>query len=74
MPNQNSTSKVAIVTVGSRGLGRNTVVNLARSCFDVIFTYNSNRDEAENVVAEIESLCRKHRADTFDKSIECRHV
>ncbi|MGX9991263.1 SDR family NAD(P)-dependent oxidoreductase [Rhizobium sp. Z1P35] len=66
MPNQNSTSKVAIVTGGSRGLGRNTVVNLARSGVDVILTYNSNRDEAEKVVAEIEALGRKAAALQLD--------
>ncbi|MBY5694809.1 SDR family NAD(P)-dependent oxidoreductase [Rhizobium leguminosarum] len=66
MPNQNSTSKVAIVTGGSRGLGRNTVVNLARSGVDVILTYNSNRDEAHKVVAEIEALGRKAAALQLD--------
>ncbi|MBY5644942.1 SDR family NAD(P)-dependent oxidoreductase [Rhizobium leguminosarum] len=66
MPNQNSTSKVAIVTGGSRGLGRNTVVNLARSGVDVILTYNSNRDEADKVVAEIEALGRKAAALQLD--------
>ncbi|MCW1751328.1 SDR family NAD(P)-dependent oxidoreductase [Rhizobium acaciae] len=66
MPNQNSTSKVAIVTGGSRGLGRNTVVNLARSGVDVILTYNSNHDEAEKVVAEIEALGRKAAALQLD--------
>ncbi|MGO7134795.1 SDR family NAD(P)-dependent oxidoreductase [Rhizobium leguminosarum] len=66
MPNQNSTSKIAIVTGGSRGLGRNTVVHLARSGVDVILTYNSNRDEAEKVVAEIEALGRKAAALQLD--------
>ncbi|MBY5358343.1 SDR family oxidoreductase [Rhizobium leguminosarum] len=66
MPNQNSTSKVAIVTGGSRGLGRNTVVSLARSSVDLILTYNSNRDEAEKVVAEIEALGRKAAALQLD--------
>ncbi|MFF0948641.1 SDR family NAD(P)-dependent oxidoreductase [Rhizobium leguminosarum] len=66
MPNQNPTSKIAIVTGGSRGLGRNTVVHLARSGVDVILTYNSNRDEAEQVVAEIEALGRKAAALQLD--------
>src|SRR5262245_9260180 len=43
--------KIAIVTGGSRGLGRNTVLNLARRGVDTIFTYNSNRDEADKVAA-----------------------
>ncbi|API52561.1 3-oxoacyl-ACP reductase [Rhizobium leguminosarum] len=66
MPNQNSTSKIAIVTGGSRGLGRNTVVNLARIGVDVILTYNSNRAEADKVVAEIEALGRKAAALQLD--------
>jgi NAD(P)-dependent dehydrogenase (short-subunit alcohol dehydrogenase family) len=46
-----STPKIAIVTGGSRGLGRNTVLHLARRGVSSIFTYNSNRDEADKVVA-----------------------
>ncbi|MGO8059898.1 SDR family NAD(P)-dependent oxidoreductase [Rhizobium johnstonii] len=46
-----SSTKVAIVTGGSRGLGRNTVINLARRGVDVIFTYKSGRAEAEEVAA-----------------------
>jgi len=43
-------TKIAIVTGGSRGLGRNTVLSLARRGIDSIFTYNSNQAEAEKVV------------------------
>jgi NAD(P)-dependent dehydrogenase (short-subunit alcohol dehydrogenase family) len=46
-----SNSKVAIVTGGSRGIGRNTVLNLAQRGVRSIFTYNSNRAEADKVVA-----------------------
>jgi NAD(P)-dependent dehydrogenase (short-subunit alcohol dehydrogenase family) len=35
--------KTAIITGGSRGLGRNTAVNLARRGVDVIFTCRSNQ-------------------------------
>ncbi|MGO4352420.1 SDR family NAD(P)-dependent oxidoreductase [Rhizobium sp. RAF36] len=52
----NSKHKIAIVTGGSRGLGRNTIVNLARRGVDVIFTYRANRAEADAAVAEIEAL------------------
>lgn len=47
---EQSNSKIAIVTGGSRGLGRNTVLHLAQRGVDSIFTYNSNQAEAENVV------------------------
>jgi NAD(P)-dependent dehydrogenase (short-subunit alcohol dehydrogenase family) len=46
-----SEGKIAIVTGGSRGLGRNTVLHLAQRGVRSIFTYNSNRAEAEKVVA-----------------------
>jgi NAD(P)-dependent dehydrogenase (short-subunit alcohol dehydrogenase family) len=48
-----STTKIAIVTGGSRGLGRNTVINLARRSVNSILTYNSNRAEADKVVSAV---------------------
>ena len=47
-----SVSKVAIVTGGSRGLGRNTVLNLAKHGVHSIFTYHSNLAEAQNLIRE----------------------
>src|ERR1700722_20325973 len=44
--------KIAIVTGGSRGIGRNTVVSLAKRGVDSIFTFNSHHERAEVVVAE----------------------
>src|SRR5262245_25120661 len=52
-------TKIALVTGGSRGLGRNTALHLAQSGVDVILTYHRQRDEADKVVAEIENLGRK---------------
>ena len=51
---ENSKNKIAVVTGGGRGLGRNTVVSLAKRGVDVILTYNTNKAEAESAVAEIE--------------------
>jgi NAD(P)-dependent dehydrogenase (short-subunit alcohol dehydrogenase family) len=48
-----SNTKIAIVTGGSRGLGRNTVINLAKRGVHSIFTYNLNRAEADKVVAAV---------------------
>lgn len=48
MPTPNG--KIAIVTGGSRGLGRSTVLSLAERGVQSIFTYNSNREAAEEVV------------------------
>ncbi len=56
MPTEKSSiseGKIAIVTGGSRGLGRNTVLNLAKRGVRSIFTYNSNRAEADKVVAAV---------------------
>jgi NAD(P)-dependent dehydrogenase (short-subunit alcohol dehydrogenase family) len=49
-----NTSKIAIVTGGSRGLGRNTAIYLAKLGTGVILTYLENRSEAEATVVEIE--------------------
>ncbi|MFL9883339.1 SDR family oxidoreductase [Paraburkholderia agricolaris] len=43
-------SKIAIVTGGSRGLGRNTVLHLAKRGVDSLFTYRANQAEAEKLV------------------------
>ena len=42
-------TRIALVTGGSRGLGRSTVLNLAKRGVDSIFTYHTNRAEAEKV-------------------------
>jgi NAD(P)-dependent dehydrogenase (short-subunit alcohol dehydrogenase family) len=51
--------RVAIITGGSRGLGRNSSINLARRGVDVIFTYHAKRQEAEDLVREMEGMGRK---------------
>ena len=53
------TTKIAIVTGGSRGLGKNTALSLAKKGSDVIITYHSKQAEANEVVKEIEALGRK---------------
>lgn len=49
----NTEVKIAIVTGGNRGLGRSTVLSLARRGVSCIFTYNSNRAEADKVIREV---------------------
>jgi NAD(P)-dependent dehydrogenase (short-subunit alcohol dehydrogenase family) len=59
-PNPTSQSnKIAIVTGGSRGLGRSTVVSLAQRGVDSIFTYHANRAEAEKVAGLVAEAGRK---------------
>jgi NAD(P)-dependent dehydrogenase (short-subunit alcohol dehydrogenase family) len=53
------TNKIALITGGSRGLGRNTALKLARDGADVIVTYRERQDEGKAVLAEIEKLGRK---------------
>src|SRR5262245_49613121 len=45
--------KVAVITGGNRGIGKSTVLEVARRRTGVIFTYNSHPEEAEAVVAEV---------------------
>lgn len=52
-------NKVALVTGGSRGLGKDISIQLAKKGFDVILTYQNNNAAAQDVVREIESLGKK---------------
>ncbi|MGH8145734.1 MAG: SDR family NAD(P)-dependent oxidoreductase [Rhodanobacteraceae bacterium] len=63
---ENVANRTAIITGASRGLGRNTAINLARRGTDVIFTYHSNQAEAESLIREIEGLERKAAAFCLD--------
>jgi NAD(P)-dependent dehydrogenase (short-subunit alcohol dehydrogenase family) len=55
-------TKIALVTGGSRGLGKNMALSLAGKGLDIILTYNSKKEEALEVVNEIEALGRKATA------------
>ncbi|MBP8540245.1 MULTISPECIES: SDR family NAD(P)-dependent oxidoreductase [unclassified Citrobacter] len=56
------TQRIALVTGGSRGLGKNAALKLADRGTDIIFTYNSQLQAALDVVAEIEQKGRKAAA------------
>ncbi|MGY4537754.1 NAD(P)-dependent dehydrogenase (short-subunit alcohol dehydrogenase family) [Mucilaginibacter sp. UYNi724] len=49
-----STNKIALITGGSRGLGKNAALKLAGKGIDVIVTYRSKKEEADEVVNQIE--------------------
>ena len=55
MTNEYTTSvpKIALITGGSRGIGRNTVVSLAKRGVHTIFTYHSHSADADAVVAAV---------------------
>lgn len=57
-----TTNKIALVTGGSRGLGKNMALNLAAKGINLIITYNTNKEEALVVVKEIESKGQKAAA------------
>lgn len=50
---------IALVTGGSRGIGKNVVQSVAGRGADVIFTYRSNKGDAEALVAEVEGMGRR---------------
>jgi NAD(P)-dependent dehydrogenase (short-subunit alcohol dehydrogenase family) len=59
-------TKIALVTGGSRGLGKDMATSIARKGIDVILTYRTNEAEANEVVKEIEGLDRKASALKLD--------
>ena len=43
-------NKVALITGGSRGLGKNMAIAIAKKEIDVVLTYNSNKEAADQVL------------------------
>lgn len=52
-------TKIALVTGGSRGLGKDMALSIAKKGMDVVLTYRTSEAEANAVVQEIESLGQK---------------
>lgn len=65
----NSAAKIALVTGGSRGIGRSTVLHLAARGVDSIFTYRENQAEAAKVVAAVEQQGRRAIALKLDTGV-----
>jgi NAD(P)-dependent dehydrogenase (short-subunit alcohol dehydrogenase family) len=59
-------SRIALVTGGSRGLGKNMALRLAEKGNDVVITYNTNKEMASAVVDEIKKMGRKAAALQYD--------
>ena len=65
------TGKIALVTGGSRGIGRAIVLRLAAQGADVAFSYRGNQGAAEATAAEVEATGRRALAVQADaKEIE----
>ena len=62
------TSKIALVTGGSRGLGKDSAIQLAKKGFQIILTYQTKREFADEVVKEIENMGQKAFALPLDIS------
>ena len=62
------TGKTALVTGGSRGIGRAIVLRLATQGADVAFTYKGNATAAGETAAAVEALGRKAVAIQADAS------
>lgn len=62
------TDKIALITGGNRGLGRNTALSLARKADSSVITYRSHRTEADEVRAEIDAAGARAIALQLDTS------
>jgi NAD(P)-dependent dehydrogenase (short-subunit alcohol dehydrogenase family) len=61
--------KIALITGGSRGLGRNMAHHLAAKGIDILFTYKSSKAEADGLVAELAQIGRKAVALPLDTAV-----
>jgi 3-oxoacyl-[acyl-carrier protein] reductase len=62
-------SRVAVVTGGSRGIGRAVALEAARRGFDVALSFRSRKDEAQAVVDEIDTMGRRAAAVMVDLAV-----
>jgi len=60
--------RIAVITGGNRGLGKSTVLCLAKQSIDCIFTYRSHEKEAKEVVKQVQDLGSKAVALQLDVS------
>jgi NAD(P)-dependent dehydrogenase (short-subunit alcohol dehydrogenase family) len=62
----NGINKIALITGGSRGLGRSAALHLARAGWDLVITYNKQAAGADETVAAIQALGCKAAALQLD--------
>ena len=61
-----NSTKIALITGGSRGLGKNMAIHLAKQGKNVVITYNSNKEEADKVIGEVKAAGGKAAAIQLD--------
>lgn len=64
--NSRSERKLALITGGSRGLGKSAALHLARAGWDLVITYHQRAGSADETVAAIQALGRKAAALQLD--------
>lgn len=64
----NTSGKIALITGGSRGLGKDMALRLAEKGHGVFITYQTKKESAEAVVADIEATGGKAAALPFNAS------
>jgi 3-oxoacyl-[acyl-carrier protein] reductase len=62
--------KYAIITGGSRGIGRAVAVKLAEAGYNIVITYKSNDAEAAKTISMVESLGLKAESLKFDVGVK----
>ncbi|PZR24918.1 MAG: short-chain dehydrogenase [Citrobacter freundii] len=61
-----ATSKIVLITGGSRGLGKNMAIAAARKGLDVVITYHTNKTAADETIALIEDAGQRAAALQLD--------
>ena len=65
--------KVALVTGGSRGIGKACAIELAKAGYDVAISYAGNEEAANKTIEELQELNVKAKSYKFDVS-DKKHV
>jgi NAD(P)-dependent dehydrogenase (short-subunit alcohol dehydrogenase family) len=63
-----SRNKIALITGGSRGLGRNMALAIAKKGMDVVITYHANKEAADDVIEQIRLMGQNASAFQLDTS------